>query len=88
MARDPQLSAIGGRIRTARKAKGWSQDVFAIEIGIARSYFGGVERGERNLSTLKLVQIATALDVELGDLFPPVRELKRLGKRKSAPPGR
>lgn len=82
MARHPQLSAIGSRIRAARKANGWSQDVFAIEIGIARSYFGGVERGERNLSTLKLVQIAVALDVELGELFPPVRELRRLSRQR------
>lgn len=86
MARHPQLAAVGGRIRSVRQAKGWSQDKFAIEIGMARSYYGGVERGERNLSTLKLVKIAVALDVDLADLFPPVRELKRLAKRRRQAP--
>lgn len=81
MSQHPQLAEIGKRIRRVRKAKGLSQDLFAIDIGMARSYYGGVERGERNLSTLKLVQIALALGVEVGALFPDAKDLRRLGKQ-------
>ena len=34
-----------------------------------RSYVGGVERGERNISLLNVERLARALDVSLGELF-------------------
>lgn len=43
---------------------------FANDAGLARSYYGGVERGERNVSAINLIRIAKALDVEVGELFP------------------
>ena len=60
---------------TLRKTKGFSQEGFADEAGLDRTYMGG-ERGERNLATLNLIRIAAALGVEVGELFPPISYIK------------
>ena len=73
--RHPALVALGQQIRKVRQAHGISQEDFAHEAGLGRSYYGGVERGERNVAALNLMRIAAALDVEVGELFPTVREL-------------
>ena len=36
--------------------------------GLHRTYLGGIERGERNVSLLNIVRIAQALDVEITEL--------------------
>ncbi len=55
------LQAFGARVRALRKAAGFSQEDFALEIGLDRTYMGGVERGERNLALLNIRKIATGL---------------------------
>lgn len=80
MSKDPYLVALGTRIQAIRKAKGYSQESFAIESGLDRSYYGGIERGERNVAALNLVQIATVLGVEVGELFPTLKELRKIAK--------
>ena len=45
-----ELSRLGRRIRLARELLGLTQDSFAIKCGLDRSYLGGVERGDRNLT--------------------------------------
>ncbi len=72
----PSLIKIGQRIREIRVAKGFSQENFAAEVGLDRTYIGGVERGERNISVLNLLRIAKALKVEVGELIPPIKQLK------------
>lgn len=74
----PALIKLGENIREFRKSKGFSQEGFADEAGLDRTYMGGVERGERNLATLNLIRIAAALDVEVGELFPSVKSLGEL----------
>ena len=71
----PALIKIGKRIRELRKTKGFSQEAFAYEVGLDRTYMGSVERGERNIAALNLVRIAKTLKVEVGELFPPIRAL-------------
>jgi len=71
----PALVKLGQRIRDLRKEKGFSQESFAYEVGLDRTYMGGVERGERNIATLNLIRIAKTLKVEVGDLFPPIKIL-------------
>ena len=68
--RHPVLVALGKQIRSVRKSRGISQEDFAADAGLGRSYYGGVERGERNISALNLMRIAAALKVEDGNLFP------------------
>jgi Helix-turn-helix len=45
-----ELLKLGLRIRASRKMLGLNQKDFSEECGLDRSYFGGVERGERNLT--------------------------------------
>ncbi len=54
-----------------------SQENFAAEVEMHRSYYGKVERGESNASTFNLIKIADALRVNVGDLFPSINNLKR-----------
>lgn len=82
MPSHPQLLLVGQRLRALREERGLSQENFALEAGIARSYYGGIERGQRNLAALNLIRIAAALGVEIGDLFPSVRELQKVGERR------
>ncbi|MEO8964935.1 MAG: helix-turn-helix transcriptional regulator [Gammaproteobacteria bacterium] len=75
-SRHPNLVKIGKKIREARKAKGFSQEDFAAEANLARSYLGRLERGEQNISIQNLIQIALTLKVELYELLPPLKQLK------------
>lgn len=62
-------SAFGQRIRTLRYKKGLSQEALALACDLDRSYIGGVERGERNVSLVNIQKIAAALDVSIRELF-------------------
>lgn len=65
----PALIKIGRKIRELRKAKGFSQESFADEAGLDRTYMGGIERGERNIAIINIIRIAKALKVEPGSCF-------------------
>jgi transcriptional regulator with XRE-family HTH domain len=73
--KNPSLIKLGNRIREHRKAKGFSQEAFAAEVGLDRTYMGSVERGERNIAALNLIRIALTLEVEVGELFPSIKNL-------------
>jgi transcriptional regulator with XRE-family HTH domain len=70
------LVKLGKKIRVARKSKGFSREGLALQSGLARTYTGRVERGEQNISAQNLIKIAKALDVEVGELFPGIGELR------------
>ncbi len=69
-AKTKELLALGKSIRNVREQRGFSQDKFAYEVGLGRSYYGSLERGEINASVMTLVKITRALDVELRDVIP------------------
>jgi transcriptional regulator with XRE-family HTH domain len=60
---------FGKRLATLRKEKGWSQEALALESGIARSYLGGVERGQRNIALVNICRLAVALNVDPSELM-------------------
>lgn len=68
MLNDPRVH-FGRRLAELRKQKGWSQEKLALESGIARSYLGGVERGQRNIALLNIYKLADALKVPVAMLF-------------------
>lgn len=65
----PVLVAIGRSIRECRVAKNLSQERLAVEAGIDRSYMGGIERGEHNLTVMSLAKIAEHLEVRCSELL-------------------
>lgn len=66
---DDFLKLFGGRLREIRHQKDLSQERLAELAGIDRTYVGGVERGERNLSVLNVKRLADALGINVKDLF-------------------
>jgi transcriptional regulator with XRE-family HTH domain len=73
----PTHIAFGDAIRAIRKEQGISQEAFAVKCGLDRSYFGAVERGERNVSLTNIVRIAEALETRPGALFDRAEEGSR-----------
>lgn len=63
------LKKFGARVRALRSAQGYSQESFADATQLHRTYMGGVERGERNLSLLNIIKISRTLRVDPGELF-------------------
>ncbi len=76
MEKHPNLVKIGKKIRVMRESKNFSQEGFAAEAGLGRTYFGRVERGEQNISIQNLIQIALTLKVEVSELIPARSALK------------
>jgi transcriptional regulator with XRE-family HTH domain len=55
---------FGSRLASVRKSLGWSQEALALESGLARSYLGGVERGQRNIAVVNICRLAAALGLK------------------------
>lgn len=54
---------VGDNLKRYRQQNGWSQERLAEELGVHRTYAGGLERGERNLSLKSVERIANTLGV-------------------------
>ena len=65
---DPRL-LFGSNIARLRKEIGLSQEQLALESGIARSYLGGVERGQRNIAIVNICKLADALKLDPSELL-------------------
>jgi transcriptional regulator with XRE-family HTH domain len=62
---------VGQNLRAYRQARGLSQEDFAEVVGVHRTYMGGLERGERNLTLRSLERIARRLRVDPIELMKP-----------------
>ncbi len=69
--KDPELVALGQRVRERREAAGMTQEALADAAGLHWTYVGQIERGERNLSYKNLLKLARGLRVEPGELIKP-----------------
>ncbi len=58
------LTVIGNNVRYFRKKLGISQEELGDAAGLDRTYIGGIERGERNVSALNIAKLAKALKVK------------------------
>lgn len=65
----PVLGAFGSAVRRARLEKGVSQEALADLALLDRSYMGGIERGEHNLSLINISKVAAALDITVAELM-------------------
>lgn len=55
---------VGRNLRAYREAQGLSQEAFADVLEVHRTYMGGVERGERNLTLKSLERIAGRIGLD------------------------
>ena len=68
--RDPTvLVRFGIQVRKLREGRGISQEAFAAECGLDRTYVSGVERGKRNVSLQNIEVLAKTLGVSMSKLF-------------------
>jgi DNA-binding XRE family transcriptional regulator len=61
--------ALGSAIRARRKARGYTQETFAADADIDRSYYGAIERGEFNLTVDTILKITAGLQMTASELF-------------------
>src|SRR5215212_313413 len=60
---------VGRNLRAYRLQRGLSQEAFAEVLGVHRTYMGGLERGERNLTLKSLERLAAAVGIDPLDLL-------------------
>jgi transcriptional regulator with XRE-family HTH domain len=60
---------LAENLRRLRSEHGLSQEAFALRSGIHRTYIGGIERGERNVTLDTVARIAAAFGVDPADLL-------------------
>lgn len=60
---------LGKRVRELRKIKGYSQEAFAEEIGIATNTLSSIETGNAFMTSATLEKITQILNVTPKDLF-------------------
>jgi transcriptional regulator with XRE-family HTH domain len=73
--------AVGLRIQELRQARGETQESFAAKLGMLPPNYARIEQGRMNVTLDTLVRVATALKVELPELFVA-------SKARRAKPGR
>ena len=71
MAEGDLQKTVGSNLKKYRESRGLSQEAFADVLGVHRTYAGGVERGERNLTLRSLERIAETLGIDPLDLLGP-----------------
>ena len=64
----------GANIRAYRRERGVSQEELADSLGVHRTYMGGVERGERNLTLRSLERLAERMGVDPVMLLTPPKD--------------
>ena len=60
---------LGKAFRKRREALGFSQESYADEIGMHRTYYSAIERGEKNLQLDTLQRVADGLGATLWEVF-------------------
>ena len=63
---------VGHHIRELRTGLGFSQERFALKIGMDRTYLASVEAGRRNISLINLQKIIQGLDISFSDFFKDI----------------
>ena len=72
----PDHEALGRAVRALREQAGLSQEQLADRCGLHRTYVGGIERGERNVSFSNLLKLARALGVQPSGLLANAEALR------------
>ncbi|MFI4991867.1 MAG: helix-turn-helix domain-containing protein [Solirubrobacterales bacterium] len=78
--RSASTIALGAAIRAVRVERGYTQEGFAAHVGMGRSYYGAIERGERRLVYTTTLRIVRGLEMPAGEL------LERAGLQRADTP--
>lgn len=60
---------FGSHVRMLREKQGHTQEELAYLCDLDRSYIGGVERGERNMSLVNIIRLSIGLKINASILF-------------------
>ena len=63
------LKKFGDRVQSLRNQAGISQEKLAEMAEMHRTYVSGIERGERNVSLINIMRLASALNVSVSKLM-------------------
>jgi transcriptional regulator with XRE-family HTH domain len=74
---------LGKRIRELRSKNGFSQEAFADHCGLHRTYMGGIERGEHNLTIETLMTASKGLAITMSDLLAGIEKQVEPSKKAS-----
>ena len=68
--------AFGRACRIYREKIGISQEKFALQIGMDRTYYSSVESGKRNISIQNIKKIADGLGISLAEMMEKTQEIQ------------
>lgn len=72
---------VGSNIRSIRRARGLTQESLALQSGVTRNVLIDVEHGKRGLLYERLIDLANALEIDVGELFRDVSPAPPAGPR-------
>jgi transcriptional regulator with XRE-family HTH domain len=70
-------TAFGTALRELRAERGMSQESLALDAGLNRGYYSGVELGKRNIALVNIEKLATALDLPVSEIFQRAEQSRR-----------
>lgn len=71
------LIELGKNIKNLRTSRGYTQQEFALKYNFGVAWLGRVERGEKNISSITLMKICLAFNVEINQIFPEKSYLEK-----------
>ncbi len=74
---DAYLAALGRSVRRYREKLGLSQEQFAFEVELDRTYVSGIERGIRNPTVATLIRLTQALGTTPAGLLRSAERSKK-----------
>lgn len=60
---------LGARVRKLRKSRGWSQEAFAHETGMARSFTSALELGKKDVRLSTIFKLCNIFGLTIRQLF-------------------
>ncbi len=63
------MNDIGNRIRQIREIKGFSQESIALELGLTQPSYARLEKDDKRLDIVRLIQIANFLKTTVSELI-------------------
>ncbi len=64
---------FGNRVKELRRARNLSQEKFALQIDMDRTYLASIESGKRNVSLENISKLASGLEISLEELFRGIK---------------